>query len=137
MKPPPEEEAQDLVPLPPEPYAGRVHANLVAAIADFESGLDDEHEVALGLAGSDVAILRIEGIGWIEPDTLTFDGTDDDGTRIRLVQHVSQLNVTLVALPRSDPEGEPRRIGFRLAASVPADAGAPMSEGRDSAAKLR
>ena len=123
MKRGPEEEAQDLLPDLPEAYAGRVHANLVAAIADFEAGLDDAHEVALGFAGSEVGILRIEGIGWIEPDTLTFDGTDEMGIRTRMIQHVSQLNVMLVALPRADMEGEPRRIGFRLAAGVPPSAG--------------
>ena len=123
MRRPPEEEAQDLLPEIPEAYAGRVHANLVAAIADFESGLDDAHEVALGFAGSEVGILRIEGIGWIEPDTLTFDGTDEEGIRTRMIQHVSQLNVMLVALPRVDTAGEPRRIGFHLAAGAPRRAG--------------
>lgn len=119
---PPEEEAQDLLPEMPEAYAGRVHANLLAAIADFEAGLDDAHEVALGFAGSEVGILRIEGIGWIEPDTLTFDGTDEDGIRTRMIQHVTQLNVMLVALPRADTEGEPRRIGFHLGVGAPSGA---------------
>lgn len=119
----PEEEAQDLLPELPEPYAGQVHANLVAAIADFEADLDDAHEVALGFAGSEVGILRIEGIGWIEPDTLTFDGTDEAGIRTRMIQHVTQLNVMLVALPRTDTAGEPRRIGFHLGAGVPPAAG--------------
>lgn len=119
----PEEEAQDLLPEAAESPACSAHARLLSAIADFEDGLDDAHEVALGLAGSEAGILRIEGIGWIDPDILTFDGTDDDGIRMRMVQHVSQLNVTLVALPRVDPAGEPRRIGFHLAAGRAAGAG--------------
>lgn len=103
--------------------AGSAHDRLIAAIADFEAGLDDAHEVALGFAGSEAGVLQIEAIGWIAPDILTFDGTDEEGIRTRMIQHVSQLSVMLVALPRADSEGEPRRIGFRLAAARQADSG--------------
>jgi hypothetical protein len=32
-----------------------------------------------------------------------------------LIQHVTQLSVTLRALPKDATEVEPRRVGFRLA----------------------
>jgi len=38
------------------------------------------------------------------------------GTKTQLIQHVSQLNVLLRALPReAATDDPPRRIGFRLA----------------------
>jgi hypothetical protein len=35
--------------------------------------------------------------------------------RTQLVQHISQLNVMLRALPKKAPTEAPKRIGFRLA----------------------
>lgn len=84
-------------------------------LKNFESQLDAQHEVALGFAGSDAGVLRIEGIGFFDPDLLTFYGRDDSGSRMQLIQHVSQLNVMLRAVPKEGPpEDPPRRIGFRL-----------------------
>jgi len=114
--PAPGEEAQDRVEGPDCP-ASSAHVRLIAAIAEFEAGLDDTQEVALGLAGGSAGVLQIEALGWIEPDLLTFDGIDAEGIRTRMIQHVTQLNVLLVALPREDEEGAPRRIGFRLASA--------------------
>lgn len=115
--PAPEEEAQDIVTEAAECPASSAHARLIAAIAEFEDGLDDTQEVALGLAGGSAGVLQIEALGWIEPDILTFDGIDAEGIRTRMIQPVTQLNVLLVALPREDEEGAPRRIGFRLASA--------------------
>ncbi len=84
-------------------------------LKNFESQLDAQHEVALGFAGSDAGVLRIEGIGFFDPDLLTFYGRDDHGARMQLIQHVSQLNVMLQAVAKSGPPEAPaRRIGFRL-----------------------
>lgn len=91
------------------------YERLVLYIRDFESQLDNEHEVAMGFTGSDAGILRIEGMGFFDPDILTFYGSDPAGLRTQLVQHVSQLNVILRALPKLPDEVAPRRIGFRLA----------------------
>lgn len=69
-------------------------------------------------------MVRIEGLGYFDPDILTFYGTTDDGARTQLVQHVSQLNVMLIALPAEEEIEEPDRIGFQLARDLetPADA---------------
>ena len=43
---------------------------------------------------------------------IVFYGELEDGSRVELVQHLSQLNLLLVAVKRTNPE-EPRRvIGF-------------------------
>jgi len=71
--------------------------------------------VAMGFAGSDAGTIRIEGMGYFDPDIITFYGQDQMGMRTQLVQHVSQLSVMLRALPKQTEEAPPRRIGFRLA----------------------
>ena len=64
--------------------------------------------------GGDAGVLRIEGMGYFDPDIVTFYGSDPTGAKTQLVQHVSQLNVLLRALPKQVKAKAPRRIGFRL-----------------------
>lgn len=102
-------------PLEQKTAAEWAYERLILYIKDFEEQLDNEHEVAMGFTGTDAGILRIEGMGYFDPDIITFYGTDPSGIRTQLVQHVSQLNVLLRALPKQVDEAAPRRIGFRLA----------------------
>ena len=91
------------------------YERLILYIRNFEEQLDNEHEVAMGFAGSDAGVLRIEGLGYFDPDLITFYGADEHGSRMQLIQHVTQLTVTLRALPTPTVEVAPRRIGFQLA----------------------
>ena len=72
----------------------------------------------MGFTGGDAGILRIEGVGFFAPDIVTFYGTDSTGGHTQLVQHVSQLNVMLRAMPKDAKAPEARRIGFRLAQNL-------------------
>lgn len=94
------------------------YERLILYIKNFEEQLDARHEVAMGFAGGDTGVLQIEGIGYFDPDLLTFYGRDEEGARTQLIQHVGQLNVMLRALPKPDESEEPRRIGFRLASDL-------------------
>jgi len=99
------------------------YERVILYIQNFEEQLDSRHEVAMGFTGADAGVLRIEGIGWFAPDIISFYGTDDEGARMQLVQHVTQLNVVLRALPKAPEQPQARRIGFQLAeqiAAVPA-----------------
>lgn len=111
------------------------YERLILYIQNFEEQLDNEHEVAMGFTGGDAGVLRIEGIGYFDPDIVTFYGTDGQGTKTQLIQHVSQLNVMLRALTRNESEEKPNRIGFRLAAEMEkADAAENAAEnGEDDA----
>ncbi|WP_068108895.1 DUF6173 family protein [Tropicimonas marinistellae] len=97
------------------------YERLILYIKNFEELLDGDHEIAMGFTGASAGVLRIEGIGYFDPDIVTFYGSDADGTRTQLIQHVSQLNVILRALPKRPEVGEPRRIGFRLAEALAGD----------------
>ena len=88
---------------------------MILYIQNFEEQLDNEHEVAMGFTGGDAGVLKIEGMGFFDPDIVTFYGSDPAGGKTQLVQHVSQLNVMLRALPKEVEAEEPNRIGFKLA----------------------
>lgn len=88
---------------------------LILYIRNFESQLDASHEIAMGFAADEAGVLRIEGIGFFDPDILTFYGRDEAGVKTQLIQHVTQLSVTLRAVPKdASTEEAPRRIGFHL-----------------------
>lgn len=97
------------------------YQRIVMYLQEFEKNLDSEHEVAMGFTGSDAGVLRIEGMGYFDPDIVTFYGTDGGGSATQLIQHVSQLNVILRALPKPTPAKAANRIGFRLAARLEED----------------
>jgi hypothetical protein len=68
----------------------------------------------MGFAGVDAGVLKIEGMGYYDPNIVTFHGTDPAGGRTQLVQHVTQLNVMLLAVPKDVEKAELNRIVFRL-----------------------
>ncbi len=94
------------------------YERLILYIQNFEKTLDGDQEVAMGFTGGDAGVMRIEGMGYFDPDVITFYGSDGSGARTQLVQHVSQLNVMLRALPKSVEDKPANRIGFRLAADL-------------------
>ncbi|PWG16527.1 DUF6173 family protein [Salibaculum griseiflavum] len=104
------------------------YERLILYIQNFEEQLDDEHEIAMGFAGSDSGVMRIEGMGFFDPDIITFYGSDANGIKTQLIQHVSQLSVMLRALPKHIDRKEPTRIGFRLARDLQDEAGAGENE---------
>jgi hypothetical protein len=98
----------------PKSPAEWAHDRLVMYIRNFESELNSQEEIAMGFASDESGVLRIEGLGFFEPDIITFYGRDDDGAKTQLIQHVTQLSVTLRAVPKEATEEPPRRIGFQL-----------------------
>lgn len=94
------------------------YERIILYIKNFEEQLDNDHEVAMGFVGGGMGVIRIEGLGFYDPDLITFYGTDGSGARTQLVQHVSQLNVALRASPKHIDQAEPNRIGFKLASAL-------------------
>jgi hypothetical protein len=106
---------------PPAPRAQKpgspaewAYQRLILYLKKFEEGLDDDQEAAMGFTNGAGSVLRILGIGFHAPDIVTFTGLDEQGGKAQVIQHVSQLNVMLRAVPRPQ-DTEARRIGFALA----------------------
>jgi hypothetical protein len=94
------------------------YERIIMYIQNFEKQLDNDHEVGLGLAGGMTGVIKIEGLGYYDPDIVTYYGMNESGARTQLIQHVSQMTVTLVASPKHIDQPEPNRIGFRLASAL-------------------
>jgi hypothetical protein len=95
----------------PKSPARWAYKRLIMYIQNFEKTLDNTQE----FAGDSSGVIKIEGMGYYDPDIVTFYGLDPSGTKTQLVQHVTQLSVMLRALPKDVEAEEPNRIGFRLA----------------------
>ena len=98
----------------PKSSAESIYHRLILYIRNFEQQLDATHEIAMGFAGGEAGVLRIEGLGFFDPDIVTFYGRDEDGAKTQLIQHVSQVSVILRAVRKEEPDAPARRIGFRL-----------------------
>jgi len=88
---------------------------LVDYINDFEKKLDEDHEIGGRLVSfGNTEVFHIINIGYHNPDIITFFGINTNDEEIQLIQHISQLNVLLVAL-KKESDQPARRIGFKLA----------------------
>lgn len=94
------------------------YERVILYIQNFENQIEPNQEVAMGFTGGEAGVIRIEGLGYFDPDIITFYGTNENGAKTQLVQHVGQLNVMLMALPVLEEREEPNRIGFRLAHDI-------------------
>lgn len=110
-------------PLPPEvaqkPVSQKspaewAYERIILYIQNFEENLESEEEMVMGYVGSEAGAMRVEGMGYFAPDLITFYGTDENGLKTQMVQHVSQLTVMLRALPKPDKDRAAVRIGFKL-----------------------
>lgn len=92
--------------------AEEVFNHLQVRVKDFQESLPKNHELGIQLAnfGGERAV-HVRGMGYRNPNIIEFYGLLDGRTQVAVVQHVSQLNFMLVAVPPV-PEQPPYRIGF-------------------------
>lgn len=92
--------------------ADRKYEVLKNEIVEFQKDLSDDVDVCISLAsfGSNM-IMQVTEIGYQNPDIMYFYGYVN-GNEAQLIQHVSQLNLLLLAVPKDNPQNPPRRIGF-------------------------
>lgn len=92
--------------------ARNVWQRIRSYIKNFESKLDEEHEILitfLTLKGAQA--IEVNNISYWSPDMLIFECNDDDGETI-LLQHYSQVNFYLSARKKKNPKRPSRTIGF-------------------------
>lgn len=96
-------------------YAHIMFDRLMRQIQQFEATLQPNEETAAYLASFGTQVLiAIDNVGYHNPYFITFDGVNvDTRQRVRLVQHVSQINVLFaaVSIPKEENR-KARRIGF-------------------------
>lgn len=87
---------------------------ILQSIRDFESNLNDSQEVALKLTNfGQTIIINITSIGYSNPCLIHYYGYVNE-SYVELIQHVSQINFLLMAMPKDNPDRPTRRIGFML-----------------------
>jgi hypothetical protein len=75
-----------------------VCAALKAYVEEFEGSLDAEHEVAVRLVSfGREFVFHAQEIGYTMPNVITFIGVTEDGEKVQLIQHVTQLSFLLKA----------------------------------------
>jgi hypothetical protein len=93
--------------------ASGFYERLTDMIAEFENSLDDEHEVGVQLVNfGHVVTFHLSDMGHWNPFLIWFEGETDSGDPVKLLQHVNQISVLLMKLPRR-PNKPAKRIGFR------------------------
>jgi len=80
-------------------------------VEEFEHTLDEEHEVGVRLASfGGVVLFHAQQIGFSKPNVITFYGVTEEGDKVQLIQHVSQLNFLLKSVKKREEKAN--RIGF-------------------------
>jgi hypothetical protein len=93
------------------PFAGTCKA-VRASIEQFEAGLDAEHELAMQLVSFGATVtIRPEKVGFTTANVVTFHGMTDEGEKVHLVQHVSQVSMMLKAAKKQ--HAKPKRVIFQ------------------------
>lgn len=99
-----------LAPLTP---AKSMYERLCVQIKDFQKTLDSTQEVGASLVSfNSDHVFHIIDLGYHGTDMIIFYGENNSGNKMTLLQHVSQLNVLLIAVPSLDKSKPARRIGF-------------------------
>ena len=93
--------------------ADEFYRRLINWIIDFHKSLDEEHEVGARLVNFGQAItFHVEDIGYWNPSLISFQGRNELGEPVELIQHVTQISILLVAMKRENIEQPKRPIGF-------------------------
>lgn len=102
-----------LMPPKDQNLADEFHKRLIEWINDFHRDLDDQHEVGARLVSfGQTVTFHIEDIGYWNPSLISFQGKNENGEPVELIQHVSQISILLIALKRENVQQPKRPIGF-------------------------
>lgn len=93
------------------PFTGTCKA-VRASIELFEAGLDADHEVSMQIVSSGTTLsIRPERVGFSTANVITFHGMTEDGEKVQVVQHVSQVSMMLKASKKLN--ANPKRVIFQ------------------------
>jgi hypothetical protein len=92
--------------------ADKVCGDICEQARTFQAALNPDEEIGVTLVhlGANYTI-RVDEFGYKNPCLLVFVGELDSGHKVRLIQHVQQVNCLLVALQRA-PNRPVREMGF-------------------------
>ena len=96
-----------------ENQASEFHKRLVIWINEFNNSLDEANEVGVRLVSfGQTVVFHLEDLGHWNPSLISFRGVTADGEPVELIQHVSQISILLMKLPRRNPDHSRTQFGF-------------------------
>ncbi|MBP0030791.1 DUF6173 family protein [Roseofilum sp. Guam] len=101
-------------------YANVMFKYLLEEIQEFESDLQADEEIAVYLASFAGGMpIRIESINYRDPYYIVLSGTTEEGQKVRLVQHVTQISILFMPIKvPSEDNRKAKRIGFMASADM-------------------
>lgn len=94
----------------PKPIPEQAYEALIRQLRKFQKGLSEEMELGIVVGGAG-GLIHVDSVRF-GGHVIAFCGVDAEGREARLIQHYSQLNVLMVAVPKLALQ--PRRIGFEV-----------------------
>jgi Family of unknown function (DUF6173) len=96
-----------------ESLASEFAKKLIGRLRSFDKALDSQQEVGMKLVSFGQTVkLHVSDVGYHNPGLIIFFGHTDEGHKLELVQHVSQISFLLLAFPKLKPEEPKRPVGF-------------------------
>lgn len=93
--------------------AEQIARRLCDSFIEFQASLPDEYDFALQYVSmGSMGTLLVDRISYIDYSLVVFEGMDTQGTPMRLVQNINQLNFLMMAVKKPEPEAPRRQIGF-------------------------
>lgn len=97
-----------------ENLASEFYQRISELIRSFDASLDQAHEVGMRLVSFGATVIfHLESMGYYNPSLITFAGKTEAGEPVELIQHVTQISLLLMKLPRKNPSEPKRPIGFQ------------------------
>lgn len=92
--------------------ASKFAEKLFSRLEQFNSELDEEHQVGIKLSFGQSITIHVVDIGYYNPSLIMFSGIDEKGDKVELLQHISQISFLLIQLKRTNTKEPKRKIGF-------------------------
>ena len=92
--------------------AESIFERLMKLIADFEKALPKNKQVGITTGLTNGLTVLIHTVSYWNPDLVIFYGSLLDGSPVKIIQQVAQLNVILLAVLREDDTRPRSPIGF-------------------------
>lgn len=103
----------DLKLFPNKNSAKSICDRLILLINTFEKSLTDDYQAGVQIGSLCNEIFTIDNIGCSGDDLIIFYLQDKSHSVLWLAQHITQVNLLLVAVPRTDDTSKSRRkIGY-------------------------
>ncbi|MEH1858336.1 MAG: DUF6173 family protein [Nostoc sp.] len=96
-------------------FADNFYSQLVDWINEFNRTIDDNFEVGVRLVNfGQTYVFHLLDIGFSNPSLIIFYGLTEQNEPVQLIQHVNQISILLLKLPRKEPDKPKKVFGFQV-----------------------